>query len=573
MGQFNLLRENWIVVMTDDKGTTKEVSLLDLFQNAHSYKRLAGETPAQDFAVLRFLLAILHTVFLRFDSRGMPYEWIELDEKFLQKNEIVDEDDEAEYVDALFDTWEALWNAEALPEIIVEYLEKWSDRFNLYDETYPFYQVSEKDLLNTGIDKTGSISAKLMNRLISESNNKIELFSPASERYKNSLTNASLTRWLIAFQGYTGTADKAKFPGMKVSASKGWLLGLGSIYLSGATIKETLLLNMVILNDVSKQMPIWEKEIDEKINDLLYKQPNNLSELYTNWSRLLLIDDRDNPSEEVSICAVQLPGIESRDYFLEQMTLWQYPKTGDNKGRCIPKPHPVNQSFWRSFGHFSPVNNISKEGHRRPGIIDWQNKLVNENCLSKNLVTIVSVGLSYNRDASQMINDEIYDEINIHNEVLADVEEKNGWVIRISNEIEKTKEVIENILRRFASEIKQIRNLSSEGLVATVVQDAYFDIDLPFREWLSEIEFEDDKDQTVRIWREKLYQIIMNQAQQLLETAGKRDFIGLTIKSGSQERYTNIEIAHNVFKSRLYYALLKQEGVNDERNTEQRNGF
>ncbi len=569
MGHFNLLEEQWIVVMTDDKGSAKEVSLIELFQNAHAYKRLAGETPAQDFALLRFLLAILHTVFSRFDDLGEAYEWIALDEKFVPKNETVDEDDESEYNEALFDTWKALWNAETFPEIIGKYLEKWSNRFNLYDENYPFYQVTESDLARKNISKTGSISPKLINRLISESNNKIELFSPSSEKFKNSLTHPSLARWLIALQGYTGTADKVKFPEMKVSASRGWLLGLGSVYLSGSTLKETLLLNMIVLDGVSKQSPIWEKEFDEKVNDLLYKQPNNLSELYTNWSRLLLLKERTDSSEDVQIQAIQLPGIDSREFFLEQMTLWQCPKTGNNKGRFIPKSHPIDQSFWRSFGHFSPEGDISKEGHRRPGIIDWQNKLANENRLKNSIVTIVSVGLSYNRDASQMVNDEVFDEINIHNEVLADVEEKNGWVINISKEISKTKYVIDSILKGFASEIKQIRNLSNDGFVNTIIQDAYFAIDLPFRKWLSEIKFEDDKNKTIQAWRQTLHTIIMEQAQQLLKTAGKRDFIGVTVK----ERYTNIEIAHNTFAGRLHHALLKQKGENDESNTIQTNSI
>lgn len=578
MGHFNLLEEQWIVVMTDDKGSTKEVSLIELFQNAHAYKRLAGETPAQDFALLRFLLAILHTVFSRFDDLGEAYEWIALDEKFVPKNETVDEDDESEYNEALFDTWKALWNAETFPEIIGKYLEKWSNRFNLYDENYPFYQITEQEYKNIlkedetikkkqSKKESGVTNLRLINRLISESDHKIELFSPTSEKYKNILTNPSLVRWLIAFQGYTGTAEKKQFPKMTSSGEKGWLLSLGGIYLQGTTIKETLLLNMVISNETSKQTPIWEKEFNEKINDLINKIPNNLAELYTIWSRLIVINHNDY--SPIHIKPIKLPKKDLLDFYLEKMTLWQCPKTGNNKGRFIPKSHPIDQSFWRSFGHFSPEGDISKEGHRRPGIIDWQNKLANENRLKNSIVTIVSVGLSYNRDASQMVNDEVFDEINIHNEVLADVEEKNGWVINISKEISKTKYVIDSILKGFASEIKQIRNLSNDGFVNTIIQDAYFAIDLPFRKWLSEIKFEDDKNKTIQAWRQTLHTIIMEQAQQLLKTAGKRDFIGVTVK----ERYTNIEIAHNTFAGRLHHALLKQKGENDESNTIQTNSI
>ena len=62
MSRFNLLDEPWISVVYDGKGSTKDVSLQDLFTNAHQYKELAGDTKTQDFAVLRVLLAVLHTV-------------------------------------------------------------------------------------------------------------------------------------------------------------------------------------------------------------------------------------------------------------------------------------------------------------------------------------------------------------------------------------------------------------------------------------------------------------------------------------------------------------------------------
>ena len=57
MGQFNLLDEGWISVVTDYKGTTKLVGMKEFFENAHNYIALAGDTPTQDFAVMRFLLA------------------------------------------------------------------------------------------------------------------------------------------------------------------------------------------------------------------------------------------------------------------------------------------------------------------------------------------------------------------------------------------------------------------------------------------------------------------------------------------------------------------------------------
>lgn len=108
LGKFNLLDEPWISVIVDDKGQTKEVSLKDLFENAHKYKGLAGEMKTQDFAMLRLLLAVLHTVFSRFDADGKKYEYIKLDDRYRQV-EKVDEDDEEDYIEDLEETWKNLW--------------------------------------------------------------------------------------------------------------------------------------------------------------------------------------------------------------------------------------------------------------------------------------------------------------------------------------------------------------------------------------------------------------------------------------------------------------------------------
>ncbi|MFR5070193.1 MAG: type I-E CRISPR-associated protein Cse1/CasA [Eubacteriales bacterium] len=65
--EFNLLDEPWIKVMKRD-GTIDEVSILTVFEQAHLYTDLAGELATQNVAVLRLLLAVLHTVFSRVDE-------------------------------------------------------------------------------------------------------------------------------------------------------------------------------------------------------------------------------------------------------------------------------------------------------------------------------------------------------------------------------------------------------------------------------------------------------------------------------------------------------------------------
>ena len=80
--KFNLVEDPWIKVL--DKKTTeiKKLTLIEVFTNTSRYSRLSGEMCSQDLAVMRFLLAILTTVYLRFDIDGNAYPWLDKKEHF-----------------------------------------------------------------------------------------------------------------------------------------------------------------------------------------------------------------------------------------------------------------------------------------------------------------------------------------------------------------------------------------------------------------------------------------------------------------------------------------------------------
>ena len=171
--EFNLLDKPWIRVMLPDF-TQKELSLTDVLLKAHEIRDLAGELPAQDTAVLRLLLAVLHTVFSRSDENGDAYEIKEPDEALRR--------------------WGALWNEGSFPEIPVRrYLEEQHDRFWLFDPERPFFQVP-------GIAGTDYAAAKL-NGALSESNNKTRLFPPCAGEGKAALSYAEAARWLLFVNG------------------------------------------------------------------------------------------------------------------------------------------------------------------------------------------------------------------------------------------------------------------------------------------------------------------------------------------------------------------------------------
>ncbi len=550
MSCFNLLEEPWILVMADDKGSSEEESLIQLFLNAHRYKQLAGEMQMQNFATLRLLLAVLHTVFSRFDAQGQPYPYLVLDERFKQLQEL-DEDDFEDHQKAIMDTWEELWKRGSFPEIVVEYLNRWHDRFYLFDDKHPFYQVTKEELLKRPI-KAGrgtnptEIRPKTMNRTISESGNKIALFAPKYEanENKNRIREAELTRWLILYQGVVGTGDKAAYKDFEGTNSKGWIYDIGGIALRGKTLFETLLLNLALLHpeeayQATMQRPSWEQTGDELITKLLAGYPvDNLAELYTNWSRAMYLDPETQLDEDFTISTVKLPEVNHQDQFLELMTLWRY-RTQGNKGFRTPQKHQMNASFWRSFG---PVFLSKDANDKRPGIIDWLYEI--EKMTKETNVVIESYGMESDGNATSWVPvDEYFDTLDINEHVLVDVQD-DGWVVRINGEVEKTKEVIEKTFGRFVNEVKSIRNLSGNEFTSKIVRQVYFEIDQPFRFWLNSLEVNQDKDERIQEWRSDLRKILLTQADYLVESAGNRDYKGIFEKD---KPFKNIATAYNQF--------------------------
>lgn len=558
MSEFNLIDEPWISVVTDYKGTTKLVGLREFFQNAETYIDFAGDMPTQDFAVMRFILAILHTVFSRYDADGKPYEMVDLNEK-MQQVENVDEEYEEEYEDALMETWESLWKTGKFPEIVIDYLESWHDRFYLFDDEYPFYQVTKDEIDETKISKANpsEILGKNINRLISESKNKIALFSPkySSDDNKEILDYDEVVRWLISFQSYASLSDKVRFSNKSYKASKGWLFDLGGVFLSSDNLYKTMVLNLVLVNtsntdyNTNIQKPVWEYKPSEVVKK--YMSDNlidNIAELYTTYSRAIYISDFD-PKKPFKMGIVKLPEVLHKNNFLEPMTLWRFNKDGPNKGEFTPRKHQLNKSLWRSFGLITKTESAnegnSNVAKRKPGIIDWLNSL--DKYIGNDLVKINSISMEDDGNATSWVPvNEIVDSLYIEGEIVNDLDDE-GWVGRISQVVDKTKDVVDKIFRSFVNDTKKIRNIESNDYASKYTESLYYELDKPFRDWLASIDYEDSMDQKTGVWYKELKKITISQAEKIVADSGPRDFTGII----ENDSVRNIATAFNYFMARI----------------------
>lgn len=568
MSRYNLLDEPWIRVIEDNIGKVKEVSLRELFDKAHLYKRLAGESQMQNFAILRLLLAILHTVFSRFNHLGENYPYIALDEKMIPFDK-VDEDYYQDYVDDLQNTLIGLWELGKIPPVVNAYLEKWRESFYLFDEKTPFYQITLEEMnkrpikSGRGVNPT-KIMPKTLNRTISESGNKVALFSPRQDEEKNALIEAELIRWLILYQGMVGTFDKASFREFDGTNSKGWIYDIGGVSMAGENLFETLILNLVLIhpNDIesesdmeepeslditaSIEKPSWEVGESQIIDNLIYGNPiDNLAELYTNWSRGIFIDPEAKLDNKFVMSTVKLPEINHLNNFLETMTRWNFQTSGEYKDNYVPLKHKIEESFWRSFGSLFLGENIGGAGERRikrPGLIEWF--YMSQGFFPGANITFESYGMGSDMNATSWLPvDEYYDSLPLEHYLLLDTGE-GGWVERINEEVYKIEHVIDRTLRKFANDINEIRNSASKGFTKEVVSLAFSEIDLPFRDWLLSLDKDDDKELSISKWRKTLKKIIINSADRLVESAGNREFKGIIDSKGNQK---NIATIYNEF--------------------------
>lgn len=564
MGEFNLLDEEWINVVTDYKGTTKLVGMKEFFENAHNYIALAGDTPTQDFAVMRFLLAVLHTVFSRYDADGKAYEMLEMNDRM----QPIEEPEEylEEYEDLLMDTWKDLWNKGEFPKVVNDYLEEWKDRFNLFDNKYPFYQVTESffddcDLVNQkgATDSASSISFKTVNRKVSETGENYAIFSMINspeKGHKGKLEDDQLCRWLITYMAYSETADKTKFTRYhdiknikKYSGHKGWQYSIGAIHYKADNLFKTLLLNLVLVHPNEKfvgkmQTPAWELSPEENVRFYLENNSiDNLARLYTDYSRCVYIPKEENEFGRF-FNIVQLPILDKKDNFLECMTIWEYvKKKGDESKTWHPKENNVNEAMWRNFGLIYLGDKTNNPDYRAPDIIKWFRE-ISGNISSSDRIRLSAIGIKSDSSSSNTMTNEMYDDLNLNLDVSTDIE-KNGWVLRINELIELTKSFIEN---KYLNYLKSAYKLSTgngdpkKALINPSLEHLYSVIDKPFKNWLESIKFNDDKEDKIANWKQTFKNIVLDEASRISKSIGDRAYIGIKDRS---KKYINIALAFN----------------------------
>ena len=525
--EFNLLREPWIRVRMRDY-TVKEVSLTDALLHAQEYVDLAGEMPTQDAAMLRLLLAVLHTVFSRVDAKGDPAPLVTTDKALLR--------------------WGELWKLGHFPEQpLRDYLDKWQERFWLFHPERPFWQVPEA--------KIGTeYAASKLNGELSESSNKLRLFSAYAGNGKAELSYAQAARWLLSVNGYDDTSAKPKGKGLP-SVGAGWLGKLGYIQAQGKNLFETLMLNLTFLQDAAKlwgeNHPCWELDVPRSAERTEIALPDNPAQLLTLQSRRLLLHRQG--AKVVGFTLLGGDFFPRENAFAEQMTVWrdQDPKQSKKTGTYtfVPSRHDPSRQFWREF---PAVFCEEGGGMRKPGVVRWEELLQSDQGRQldrRRMVCFRISGMKYG-DKDFFVNDSFSDSLTFQAELLEAL--KKPWRTKITTEIgncERAAKIVGHLAQNLALAAGGGGDADSESARAQF----YFRIDQPFRRWLQSIDPEmDDQDEKMTQWQEQAHQIAKELGRQMVEQAGAAAFVGHRIADRNNKEQSYLYTAPKAYNSFLY---------------------
>ncbi len=531
--EFNLLHEPWIRVMREDC-RVEEVSLSETLLHAHEYRRLAGELPTQDAAILRLLLAVLHAVFERVNADG--------------------EDAEIETADEAIARWAELWKNGCFPEApLSAYFTEQQENFWLFHPTRPFWQIP--------IARNGTeYDASKLNGSLSESSNKIRLFPERTGLEKKMLSFSEAARWLIYINAYDDTSakptkeGKVEANGKLPSPGAGWLGKIGFVCVSGSTLFETLMLNFVLLDNNEEPwtscVPTWELKIPRCKERTEIPIPHDQAALLTVQSRRLFLR-----RDESCVNGYYLIGgdfFDKENAFSEQMTVWNLKK--DAKGTVIgyqPCRHSKARQMWRDFPSYIPADNNLPI----PGVINWNIYLQKNDILPATRVIQLEISSVQYGDKDFFMADIFSDSLSLHFSLLSDL----GAVYRrrITEMIARCDQIARNI-GQLASDLFLASGGDAEKRdkpIDAAKEQYYFAIDAPFRKWLSSLDVSDTaevRQDRVTSWCREADAIAYELAERIVQSAGQPAFIGKVVAvSKDNKKYYSSSLAMQWFKGKM----------------------
>lgn len=378
---FNLATDPWIPVIYHD-GVCREVSIEALFRDVNQIREISGDSPQQVEPILRLLLAILYR---QLSQGGTKTE------------------------DALLDWWGETWeNGHFDLDGIVAYLSSVRDRFDLFDSSCPFYQVAGLEYADKDPDGVDELIADV------PKSDKF-LFSLRNRNRIDGLSFAEASRWLIFQQAYATAGIKTSVKGNthvksgkvyppKGAVGTGMLGAEGGMFLEGANLFQTLMINLVLFDNArggrpivgcEEDVPSWERgEISPDYRIPSPGEPYGPVQCYTWQSRRMRLVPNDDGTRVIGVisCYGDIPVVMDKEGS-EPMTAWrtstsQQKSLGLSYVPRLPKSHDPTRAIWRGL---ASIVSVGQDGDLRPGVVRWIERLRYEEVLSPEEFPVVAI--------------------------------------------------------------------------------------------------------------------------------------------------------------------------------------
>ncbi|MBL3670138.1 type I-E CRISPR-associated protein Cse1/CasA [Streptomyces sp. M2CJ-2] len=524
---FDLTARPWIPVLRRD-GSQDELSLREVFEQAHDLRRVVGDLPTQEFALVRLLLAVAH------DALEGPQD---------------------------IDAWSELWAEESCFAPVGAYLETHRGRFDLLDAGAPFFQTAG---LRTGKDEVFSL-----NRIVADVPNGEPFFTarmPTVER----LTFAEAARWVVHTHAYdtsgikTGVEGDERVKGGRVyPLGVGWAGNLGGVYVEGRTLRETLLLNLVAADTANLEIddqdaPAWRREPCGPGG--AERAPTGVRDLYT-WQtrRLRLHFDETGVHGVVLGYGDPLPARDRQHR--EPMTAWRRSKPQEKKLKktpvYLPREHAPERSAWRGIGSLvagevGKAQGSEAAAYLRPGILEWVARLVTEGELPRGfLVRARVVGACYG--TQQSVIDEVVDDHVSMAVVLLHQQDRRYAEQAVAAVADADLAV--NALGDLATNLARAAGTESDGPRSTARDLAYGLLEAPYRTWLARLADTDDPYVQRTAWQQQVYKIVGGLGDRLMAAAGDAAWQGRTVQLKHGTEWLNSALAGKWFRAALHKGL------------------
>ena len=537
--EFNLLDEPWIPVRLLD-GTIADVGLLELLRRTTDIADLACELPTQSSAIQRLVLAVAYRVAPPGDARD----------------------------------WARQWDDGAPTEQMIEYLERWRDRFYLFGGRFPFMQVAD---LRTAKDSVSGLE-----KLIADVPNGEQFFTTRHGRALACIPPSEAARWLVHAQAYDPSGIRSGAVGdSQVKGGKGYPIGpswcghLGLVWLKGKDLDETLVLNLIpadaaglrgVESSTEWGACSWEAAEPETSVRGDYSlldpagTPRELSipRLLTWHSRRIrLVGDLSGVTGVVLAQGDKLAPQEMRLY--EPQSLWRYSTPQSKKFKTdvyMPRKFEAGRALWRNLPGTLPtvttVQGVDKQPKQEflpSATLSFHYQLDNASIQTSypKVMRIQAVGVTYGPQESTF--EDIYsDELTLSVAVMR--VEREDLSAEIDRQVRLTEEVARDV-GTLAANLARAAGESGDGAgdgARDRAKELFFSaVDSDFRTWLTQVDGHESARDVGRRWERTLRQHATDIQTELVRGASSSAIIGRDTGRG----YMNVGIAENYFRSAL----------------------